>query len=103
MQAFITPSRIRKAAETDEPMIEPTSENAPKRFDIAAELAATMMEVMITIVECPREKNVPTVTGRWPEATRRRVMRSMADMWSASRACRRPRVYERTDVVASPV
>ena len=31
-----------------------------------------------TNVECPREKKVPTVTGRWPEAMRRRVMRSMA-------------------------
>ena len=58
------PSRMRKAAETEEPIIAPTSENAPKRSDIAAELAATTMEVMITTVECPSEKKVPTVTGR---------------------------------------
>jgi hypothetical protein len=32
-------------------------------------------------VECPNEKNVPTVTGRWPAAMRRRVMRSMACLY----------------------
>jgi hypothetical protein len=36
--------------------------------------------VMMTIVECPRLKNIPTVTGRWPAAIRRRVMRSIAEM-----------------------
>ena len=49
-------------------------------------------------VECPKEKKVPTVTGRCPDAMRRRVIRSMADMWSASKAWRRPSVYERTAV-----
>lgn len=76
----MTPSKIRKAAETEEPMIEPTFEKAPNRSDIAAELAATTTEVTITTVECPREKNVPTVTGRCPDAISRRVIRSMADM-----------------------
>lgn len=32
----------------------------------------------MTYVECPREKNVPTVTGRCPVAINRRVMRSIA-------------------------
>jgi len=66
-------------------------------------------------VEWPSEKNVPTVTGRWPAAMRRRVMRSIAcpyqhwnqysgacfidtEMWSASRACLRPREYASTAV-----
>lgn len=35
-------------------------------------------------VEWPKEKNVPTATGFWPVATRRRVTRSMMVMWSAS-------------------
>jgi hypothetical protein len=31
-------------------------------------------------VECPSEKNVPTVTGRWPAAMSLRVIRSIAEM-----------------------
>jgi hypothetical protein len=48
--------------------------------------------VMMTMVECPRLKKVPTVTGFCPEAINRLVMRSIAEIWSASRACRRPSV-----------
>jgi hypothetical protein len=88
----MVPRMMRKADETDEPMIPPISEKESNRSLIAAELAATTMAVTMTIVLCPREKKVPTVTGRWPEATRRRVQRSMAAMWSASRAWRRPSV-----------
>ena len=60
----MAPSKIRKAAETEDPMIDPIVEKAPNRSEMAAELAATMMEVIMTIVECPSEKKVPTVTGR---------------------------------------
>lgn len=31
-----------------------------------------------TYVECPREKNVPTVTGCWPVASNLRVIKSIA-------------------------
>jgi hypothetical protein len=48
--------------------------------DTAAAVPATTSDVMITMVECPREKNMPTVTGRCPAAIRRRVIRSMAEM-----------------------
>lgn len=79
-------------------MIPPTVLNLSKRDDTAAAVAATTMEVMMTIldgqtglhigwgayVECPREKKVPTVTGCWPVASRRRVIRSMA--WRVSLA-----------------
>ena len=45
-----------------------------------------------TIVEWPSEKKNPTLSGRWPSAISLRVVLSIAPMWSASNACRRPRV-----------
>ena len=45
-----------------------------------------------TIVECPSENQKPTRDGRWPSAISLRVVLSMAAMWSASNACRMPRV-----------
>lgn len=70
----------------------------------------------VTDVEWPKEKNIPTVTGRCPAAIKRRVMRSIAchlnikfllsgrigfprtDIWSASKACLKPRIYAKTAV-----
>lgn len=59
-------------------------------------------------VECPKEKNVPTVTGFWLLASSLRVIKSMAcrglayayqlldmartEIWSASKACLKPSV-----------
>ncbi|KAK5631930.1 hypothetical protein RRF57_007644 [Xylaria bambusicola] len=79
-------SRIRTAALTLVPMMPPTYWKPSKRSRRAPAVAATTMHIMMMMVEWPREKNVPTVTGRWPDATRRRVIRSMAAMWSASKA-----------------
>ena len=45
-----------------------------------------------TIVEWPSEKKNPTVSGRLPSWTSLRVVLSIAAMWSASKACRIPRV-----------
>ena len=45
-----------------------------------------------TTLECPREKKKPTESGRLPSLTSLRVVLSMAEMWSASKACRMPRV-----------
>ena len=45
-----------------------------------------------TIVEWPREKKNPTLSGRLPSLTSLRVVLSMAAMWSASNACRMPSV-----------
>lgn len=50
MYAFMIPSKIRNAALTDVPMIPPTVLKLPKRFDTAAAVAATTMEVMMTIL-----------------------------------------------------
>lgn len=44
------PSKIRNAALTDVPMMPPTVLKLPKRFDTAAAVAATTMEVMMTIL-----------------------------------------------------
>lgn len=99
MNTFMIPSTIRKVADTLLPMMPPTLENAPNFDETAAAVEATTMEVMTTMldtdqflerekvrvgfkyVECPSEKNVPTVTGRWPAAMRRRVMRSIACLY----------------------
>ena len=45
-----------------------------------------------TIVEWPREKKKPTLSGRWPSVISLRVVLSIAPMWSASKAWRRPSV-----------
>ncbi len=45
-----------------------------------------------TIEEWPREKKNPTDSGRLPSPTSLRVVLSIAAMWSASNACRMPRV-----------
>ena len=47
---------------------------------------------MNTIVECPSEKQKPTLSGRLPSAISLRVVLSIAAMWSASKAWRRPSV-----------
>ena len=52
-----------------------------------------------TTVECPRENQNPTLRGRFPSAMNFRVVLSMAEMWSASKAWRNPRVYA---VTATP-
>lgn len=94
MYAFMRPRRIKNAALTEVPIIPPTVLKLSKREETAAAVAATTMEVMITIlfllvavfvriqwaayVECPKEKKVPTVTGFWPLASSLRVIKSMA-------------------------
>ena len=44
-----------------------------------------------TIEEWPSEKKNPTPTGRLPSARSLRVVLSIAAMWSASNAWRRPK------------
>ena len=50
MYAFISPKRMRKPAETEVPMIPPICENAPNFFETAEAVAATTMEVIMTIL-----------------------------------------------------
>ena len=45
-----------------------------------------------TTVECPRENQKPIDNGRPPSASCLRVVLSIAAMWSASNACRMPRM-----------
>jgi len=44
------PNKIRNAALTDVPMMPPTVLKLPKRLDTAAAVAATTMEVIMTIL-----------------------------------------------------
>ena len=70
-------------------------------FDTAAKtvFSATMIPAPIatTTLEWPREKKNPNPNGRGAPVPCRspstlRVVLSIAEMWSASNACRRPRV-----------
>ena len=45
-----------------------------------------------TTVECPSEKKNPTPSGRLRSAMSLRVVLSIAEMWSASKAWRKPSV-----------
>jgi hypothetical protein len=47
---------------------------------------------MKTPEEWPRENQNPTDSGRLPSDISLRVVLSIAAMWSASKACRMPRV-----------
>ena len=61
---FMMPRRSKKAAETEVPMMPPMRSKLSNFDDTAAAVPATTSDVMMTIVECPKEKNMPTVTGR---------------------------------------
>mmetsp|Transcript_60148 Transcript_60148/g.173509 ORF Transcript_60148/g.173509 Transcript_60148/m.173509 type:complete len:216 (-) Transcript_60148:85-732(-) len=66
-------------------------------------LVVTMSAHMIaTTVECPKAKKKPTVVGRRSPTVSRRVTLSMAAIWSASTACRRPRAYDSNAAVPRP-
>ncbi len=54
---------------------------------------ATRAAISTTIEECPSANQKPTETGRLPSAISFRVVLSITAMWSASKACRMPRVY----------
>ena len=54
---------------------------------------ASSMTMTKTTDECPRLNQKPTLIGRRPSAISLRVVLSIAAMWSASKACRIPRVY----------
>src|SRR5262245_40535385 len=58
-----------------------------------------------TVVECPSENQNPTLNGRLPSAIKVRVVLSIAEMWSASNACRNPNVYAVTPIpiVSAPL
>ena len=80
----------RNPAETRVPMTPPTVLNSSKYADSAVAVAATPAAARITTVEWPSAKKSPTLTGRLPCCISLRVALSMAAMWSASTAWRRP-------------
>lgn len=50
MYMFIMPSTMRKVADTEVPTIPPTFEKLSNRFETADAVAATTMDVIITIL-----------------------------------------------------
>ena len=67
--------------------------------NVAATASAT--DSATTTVEWPSEKNNPTETGRLRSCISLRVTLSIAQMWSASTACRKPNVYASSAVPSS--
>ena len=63
-----------------------------RRARAALTPAASSTASTSTTVEWPSEKKKPTLSGRPPSAISLRVVLSIAAMWSASKACRRPSV-----------
>ncbi len=82
----------RNPAETRVPATAPKVVNESNRSLSEAEKTAIAMESAITIVEWPSEKKRPTPTGRLPSCMSLRVTLSIAAMWSASKAWRRPKL-----------
>ena len=76
------------------PNPEPLAETAPKTVFSAT---TTPAPTATTTLECPRAKKNPNPSGRGApvpcrSASTFRVQLSIAEMWSASNACRRPSV-----------
>jgi hypothetical protein len=93
--------RNRKDADTIVPKNPPKRSRLEPLFDTAEKtvLSATTMAIPIatTTLEWPREKKNPNPNGRGLPVPCRspstlRVVLSMAEMWSASKACRKPSV-----------
>ncbi len=71
--------------------ITPPTAFSASTFCSAPAVMATSTEAAKTMLEWPMAKNRPTLTGRWPSCISLRVTLSMAAMWSASIAWRRPK------------
>ena len=82
----------RNSAETSVPATAPKVLNASKWSCSAVAVTAMAIESPTTMVEWPSEKKSPTPTGRWPSCISLRVTLSMAAMWSASKAWRKPKL-----------
>ena len=83
--------RNRKSAETDVPINPPSDLRKSKLLTATAAIAMKTVN-STTIVEWPNEKKKPTATGPLFSCMSLRVTLSMADIWSASNAWRRPNV-----------
>jgi hypothetical protein len=98
---FSSPIRNRNDADTIVPKKPPRGSRGEPLFGTAGKtvLSATMMAAPIatTTLEWPKEKKNPKPNGRGLPVLCRspstlRVVLSTAETWSASKACRKPRV-----------
>src|SRR4029077_11792332 len=103
---FRIPIATRNPPETSVPtappmlLSSPLSETTPSTIHFTARPSATA--IRSTTVEWPSEKKKPTPTGLRPLWRSLRVVLSMAEMWSASNACRNPNVYARPPRARKP-
>ena len=82
----------RNSAETLVPTMPLTAFKESKPSIMAEAAKATTTDNPTTAADWPKAKKRPTLTGRWPDCISLRVTLSIAAMWSASTACRRPNV-----------
>ncbi len=91
---FSNPMMNRKPPEAKVPAVLSTAWTAePSPASVAAARVPRAMSAVSTntIPECPMANQNPTDLGRPPSAISLRVVLSIAAMWSASKACRRPK------------
>ena len=101
MTMFIAAIRNRNRAEAEVETMPPIPLQASKRVCSAAAVAATAAATSRTTVECPMAKKKPTETGRPPSCISLRVTLSIAAIWSASTAWRRPNPQASSPVLSS--
>ena len=87
------PITHRKVPETPAPINPPRSFISGSRSRTVVAASAIPTASASTIVECPSEKKKPMPSGRLPRCSMKRTVSSIAAMWSASNAWRRPNMY----------
>mmetsp|Transcript_50798 Transcript_50798/g.148021 ORF Transcript_50798/g.148021 Transcript_50798/m.148021 type:complete len:204 (+) Transcript_50798:495-1106(+) len=88
---FSVPTTRRKLPEIEAPNTPPTVVKSCRRDFMKSLATTTAAHMIVTTLECPSAKKRPTVAGRLPATVSLRVTLSMAAMWSASTACRKPK------------
>ena len=100
---FSSAIRYKKPAETSVPAVPPAVSYAERGFTTAPNTARAAIVMpaptTITTVAWPSEKKNPLPSGLLPSAMSLRVVLSMQEIWSASKACRKPRNHA---VMATP-
>jgi len=82
----------RKVPEIDAPSVPPSFCSPGMRFWTLSAAMAMASDIATTMVEWPSEKKKPTPSGFFPRCIRYRVVSSTAEMWSASKAWRSPKL-----------
>jgi hypothetical protein len=86
------PISHRNTPDTLAPMMPPTCWKSAMCDSTTLAATARPRQSASKMLECPSEKRNPTPSGRSPFCSMKRVVSSIAEMWSASKAWRSPKV-----------